>query len=256
MKNTTLILLALVLFVVMPASAKNNRTYPTLPEVPEMSGTYQDPKDKDVLVRVNIHRPKRATQQLLTCSDEDSTLPISASIWKLPTGRWTYNLNPSSVPAGVGAANIPTIADLGFDQWETAQSSVTFSRGANTTLTRSRNDRLNIIAWGKTSASALAVTYGYYNSQTGIILDVDTIMNTNRTIRWSWTPYTPGSCGVANTFDAQAVLTHEQGHWLGADDEYTEGYIHHTMYGYGTTGDISSDTLTTGDKSGITSYYQ
>jgi len=257
MKKIIFFLTLLIFLFAQPVSAKGKSDdAPLLPEIPEKEGIYKDPSDPTKRVRVLIHRQRQLTNNLLTCSDLDSSEPISASVWKLPTGSWRYNINVSSVPASVGSSNISTIAGLGFNEWESAQNSVTFVRGADTTVARSRNDGLNIIAWGKTSNAALAVTYGYYNPTTGIITDVDTLMNSNRQMKWSWTPYSQGSCGVANTYDAQAVLTHEQGHWLGADDEYTEQFIYHTMYGYGTTGDISSDTLTTGDKTGIGLYYQ
>jgi hypothetical protein len=97
------------------------------------------------------------------------------------------------------------------------------------------------------------VTYVRYFSSTGIVVDVDTIIN--KRFAWSWTPYAPGACGDPQSYDAQAVLTHEQGHWLGLDDVYTTAYVNNTMYGTGSRGDLKPDTLTTGDVAGAAAIY-
>lgn len=222
--------------------------------IPEKNGDYADPQHPGVRVRVFVHEPKalRVTPPP-SCTDPNSEAVVGAAGWTLPVGNWTYNLNPQSVPASVGAGNLATIANLGFaGQWQPAANGrVTFLKGPNTTKDKSAYDHQNIITWGRTSGSALAVTYIRYAG--GKVLDVDTIMNLK--FPWGWKPYAAGACGNANSYDAQAVLTHEQGHWLGLDDEYDPAYVNNTMYGYGLKGDLKADTLTRGDATGAAILY-
>lgn len=223
-------------------------------QIPERNGDYADPEHPGVRVRVFVHEPRKPDADVpATCDDPNSSAAVHAAGWKLPSGSWSYNLNPSSVPASVGSSNLSTIASNGFNRWQNAQNRVTFNEGSNTTVTRNAYDGQNIITWGRTSGNALAVTYVRYYKTSKIVVDVDTIMNVK--FPWSWTPYTNGGCGDPTTYDAQAVLTHEEGHWLGLDDEYTSAYVNNTMYGYGFRGDIKADTLTTGDINGVKAIY-
>lgn len=229
---------------------------PTPPPIPERSGDYADPENPLFRVRVFVHdergRHNTSQQSQAVCIDPDSQAMVGAGGWRLPQGGWTYNLNPSSAPSSVGSSNLPTIAQNGFNAWQASQSKVTFSRGLNTSRTRQSYDRVNLIAWGRLSGNYLGVTYIRYYTASGIVVDVDTILN--RRVKWSWYGNN-GSCGDPNSYDAENILIHEQGHWLGLDDEYDLKYNNNTMFGYGYTGDIRSVTLTTGDKLGAAAIY-
>lgn len=225
-------------------------------DIPEREGDYPDPQNPGVRVRVFVYHPRehRSTAIALACTDPDSTAVVSPTGWKLPAGNWAYNLNPGSVPASVGLSSLATIADAGFEKWETAIASSpsrpVLVRGADTTKTKSAYDKINLLAWGQTSGTALAVTYIRYYTATGIVVDVDTIMN--KRVPWSWTQ---NACGDPNSYDAQNIWTHEGGHWFGLNDHYNTPYIDNTMYGYGAKGETKKDTITTGDRLGIKSVY-
>ena len=122
----------------------------------------------------------------------------------------------------------------------------------NTNVNRARYDGQNIIAWGRTNGSALAVTYTWFNQATGYVAEVDTIMN--QKFSWFWNA-TNNTCTEQNSYDAQNILTHELGHWMGLDDTYDSTYVNNTMYGYGSKGETKKDTLTTGDVSGVNAIY-
>lgn len=247
------LLFLLAVSAIVPASAKVNSDSNDS-GIPEVNGDFPDPKDKNVRVRVFVHKEKgRDVQTALVCDDVDSTTTVGWAGWKLPAGNWTYNLNPSSVPSSVGAVNLSIIATNGFNELESAQNDVSFVRGSDTGKTRSSYDRQNIISWGRTSGSALGVTYVRYYSASGLVVDVDTIMN--KKFSWSWNGGDSTTCGDPNRYDAQNILTHEQGHWLGLDDEYTAGFVDNTMYGYGSKGETKKNTLTTGDRAGIAAIY-
>lgn len=226
--------------------------------IPEKDGIYNVSGRPDLKVRVFVHHPKAkpspTPQPSLICNqaDPDSLAVIPAAGWKLPS-NWNYQLNLSSVPASVGSSNLTAFAQTAFSAWSTASGNkVTFVRGDNTSTNRKGLDGKNIVAWGRTSGSALAVTYTWYYTATNVVAEVDTIMNVK--FPWSWSGNNDG-CAVSNSYDAQNILTHELGHWMGLDDVYDVSYGENTMFGYGSKGEIKKDTLTTGDVVGVLAIY-
>lgn len=244
---------SLLLFAATPvlAQAQSDNA-----QIPEKNGDYADPEHPGMRVRVFVHEPKdaRGTPSVSTfCPDNDSASIVPPAGWHLPNGTWTYNVNVSSVPSSVGS-NISTVVGESFGKWNAAQGKVTIIRGDDTTINRKGFDGKNIVAWGRTSGSALAVTYTWYYTATHEVAEVDTIMNLK--FPWSWTPYALNACGIANTYDAQDILTHEIGHWMGLNDTYDAVFGDNTMFGYGSRGEIKKDTLTTGDIAGVQNIYK
>ncbi|OGE09096.1 hypothetical protein A3A60_01395 [Candidatus Curtissbacteria bacterium RIFCSPLOWO2_01_FULL_42_26] len=237
------------------AGAKEAAQAPEAPEVPEVDGTYDEPTARGIVkVRVIVHKQRqRVTTNLLVCdlADPDSNATVAAAGWHLPS-NWTYNLNVRSVPSSVGGANLATIASNVFSDWQgAAGNKVSFSQGASTTVDRSRYDGKNIVAWGRTSGNTLGVTYIRYFTLSGLVVDVDTIMN--KRVPWSWS--NSDTCANTNSYDAENILTHEIGHWMGLDDHYDAAYVDNTMFGYGAKGEVKKNTLTTGDIAGVSAIY-
>ncbi|MDO8658770.1 MAG: matrixin family metalloprotease [Candidatus Levybacteria bacterium] len=258
MKKFLTVLFSLILFfsVFSVVSAQNLESQSDSGDVPEKNGDYPDPNNKKVRVRVFVHAPKNklTPNPVATCDDIDSTAIVAATGWHLP-GNVTYRLNALSVPSSVGSSNLASISANAFSVWKDAvPEKVNFTRGSNTSVNKSRYDGQNIVAWGRTSASALAVTYTRYYTSGGLVVDVDTIFN--KSYIWSWTNPASNSCSLySNAYDAQDILTHELGHWMGLDDHYTLDYVNNTMYGYGSKGEIKKNTLTTGDKTNLSTIY-
>lgn len=226
-------------------------------DVPEKDGVYDVPGRSNLRVRVFVHEPKPVSvlPSLVCSSDPESQSIVGPAGWRLPSGVWNYRLNLGSVPGSVGSANIATISAQAFGYWSDATSGkVAFNNAGTTSASRANLDGQNIIAWGRTQGTALGVTYTWYYKSTGLAVETDTIMN--KKFKWSWTPYTANACGVANTYDAQNILTHEFGHWLGMNDEYTGAFVDNTMYGYGSPAEVKKDTLTVGDVLGVSTLYQ
>lgn len=247
-------------------------------DLPEQAGIYNVPGNPHMKLRVFVYHgkpdnqgkpagkgkpappPPNETCVLTSSVDPDSSAVVNGAGWSLPS-NWEYNLNSGSVPSSIGSANVETIAANAFSVWNNATTSVNQAvnvvRGADTSITRSQLDGQNIVAWGRTSGSALAVSYVWYNTITHVAVEVDTIMN--KKFSWYWSdPSTWGSgetCAYEGVYDAQNIMTHELGHTFGLDDEYAGTYAHNTMYGYGATGETKKDTLTTGDKNGLDSLY-
>lgn len=251
-----LLIMAMVMTLVMPVSAKQE---PTQPNLPEQAGIYAVPGHPDLKLRVFVHNEKpfkpgkpAPVTPSLTCSltDPDSTAVVAGAGWVLPS-TWTYRLNLSNVPATVGSANLATMTTSAFNEWLGAVgNAVNVARGADTTVTKAQYDGQNIITWGRASVSALAVSYIWYNNS-GVATEIDTIMNSKFTWYWSNQPL----CAYSGVYDAQDILTHELGHTFGLDDHYTSAYVNNTMYGYGSKTEIKKDTLTTGDKAGVSQLY-
>lgn len=228
---------------------------------PETEGTYDVPGRPNMKVKVFVHRPKDAKpaprptpEPVIVCqSDTSSDSVIPPVGWKLPS-TWTYTLNTATVPVSVGAANWGTIADRSFAEWTGVlggKLSIA-PTSLSATVNRAKLDSQNILAWGRTQNGALAVTYTWYYTATGMVAEVDTIMN--QKYPWFWNSGAP-ACTDANSYDAQDILTHELGHWVGLDDTYTEEFTENTMYGYGAKGETKKDTLTQGDITGAVNIY-
>jgi len=224
---------------------------------PEIEGTYDVPGHPNMKVRVFIYRikergrpspsPTPITTPVCGLDDPNSSAPDGITGYHLPTS-WKYNLNPGSVPSSVGSSNLQAIATSSFASWTNEiPGTMTITKRADTDANRAKFDRQNIIAWGRTSSSALAVTYTWYNTYTKEFVDVDTIMNNS--VPWSWSG--SETCAYPDSYDAQNILTHELGHWMGMDDMKTDEFVDNTMYGWGSTKEAKKDTLTKGDIAGL-----
>jgi len=252
------ILFSGLLAVADPTLAKNNKGI----DMPEVDGVYDVAGRPDLKVRVIIHKakPSPAPDPAAVCvADGASEAVVSAAGWKLPAS-WTYSLNAASVPFSVGGANLPEIAANAFAAWSANTQNVSIVPVAPAAVSRATFDGKNIIAWGTAPSSALAITYIWYNTATGIVSELDTIMNKKYVWKWADQDVLP-SCGAgrisafAGAYDAQSILTHELGHWYGLNDHYTSDFANNTMYGYGFKGDAKYDTLTNGDIAGLKAIY-
>jgi hypothetical protein len=210
-------------------------------------------ESRDALDLLLNNGQKTVKQNFLPCGPDPSSSAVADSAgWHLPTGNWTYSLNLSSVPSGVGSVNMPGITASAFGQWaSTTFGKVTFIQGGNTSENQAKHDNQNIITWGKAPNTALAVTYTWYYTASGAVAETDTIMISK--FPWIWSG--KGICD-SNRYDAQDILTHELGHWVGLDDEYTSAYINNTMYGYGAKSETKKNTLTFGDVTAGQSIYK
>lgn len=228
---------------------------------PEKEGTYDVPGHPKLKVKVFVHNPKDVksspspiTPPSLICpADPSSNAFIPSTGWRLPL-NWTYTLNTSSAPSSVGVNNLKTIASNAFNQWTSVLLGKVnvIKTSSSTTMNRAKLDKQNIIAWGNAPGTALAVTYTWYYPSTKLVAEVDTIMN--QKFPWFWNT-ADSKCTDKNSYDAQDILTHELGHWVGLDDMYTSAYVDNTMYGYGAKGETKKDTLTSGDIAGARAVY-
>ena len=248
---------------------------PRAPEPPQVSGDFEVPEVPGLRVRVFAHPPKPTPppkpgttpkptptpspvpveNTSLVCGllDPDTQNVVTPAGWHIIPGSITYRLNAASVPASVGGSNLDAIVQNGFSQYNQATGGkVSFSRGANTNVNRSRFDGQNVVTWGRLGAGSLGITYVWYYPSSGNLAEVDTVMNS----RYKWSLSNQDACADNKTYDAKNIMTHELGHWMGLDDMYNVGtHGDATMYGYGSLGEIKKNTLTTGDQIGVSNIY-
>ena len=206
--------------------------------------------------KIKVRSNHRTTQNLIVCNITDKPSNKYGLIGtKLPNTVF-YRINSSSAPSSV-RSSLPGIVSNSFAAWNAATNGVSFSNAGNTSRNLSRNDGQNIIAWNRLSRSTLGTTYIRYNSATGAVVDVDTILNSRQP--WDWVD--PDSvnpdkdCATNNAYDAQNILVHELGHWIGLEDLYGSSEEDLTMFGYGSKQELKKDTLESGDSLGAGKIY-
>lgn len=232
--------------------------------LPEEEGIYDVPGHPKLKLRVFVYHPGKPsapgkptptppTVQACNLLDPNSSSVDGLTGWHLPSGDHVYRLNTGSVPYTVGGANFSTIAGNSFNTWAATnvKKDVTFVKGSDISVSRATYDGQNIITWGKTSSSALAINYTWYNPSTMEALENDTIFNSRYPWAWSQEP----NCAYTGFYDAQDILTHELGHRMGLNDEYADSFANNTMYGYGSKNEVKKNTLTTGDTTAVNSIY-
>jgi hypothetical protein len=237
MKRALVTLLAalLVLVIALPASAA------------------PDTKD-DIKLRVFVHYPKGVdgARPASVCDivTTDSSNYLSAG-WKIAATE--YRVNYATIPSSVTNASLAIRNS--FATWQAA-SGVALTEGSPTRATRATLDGQNVVVWGNAPSGAIAVTYTWSNQASGLVVEVDTVMN--RKLPWAFTQAAQPdrTCAKANAYDVQNILTHEVGHWMGLGDLYNQVDNDLTMFGYGALDELKKDTLLTGDLAGIAHIYK
>lgn len=262
---------ALSLVIALVASATS--AFAARPmDLPEQAGVYDVPGEPHVKLKVIVYHGKPETNpakpsattptEVCNLPDTDSSTQTLIGGWKLP-GNWTYRLNAASAPSSIGAAEASVLAANAFGAWNAAVLGVSITSGPATTKTKAVRDNENIVSWGRTSGTALATTYIWYDTSVTPhrVLEIDMIMNNKFAWEWSnpatWEGRTSSgtTCAYQNLYDAQNIMTHEVGHWFGLDDAYTADFADNTMYGYGSKTETKKNSLTTGDVAALNAIY-
>jgi hypothetical protein len=263
-----------------PAFAAKPATAPGLNgDLPDQAGVYDVPGHSNLKLKVIVHhgRPDNPgngngngkgketppPEEVCNLPDPDSSAVTPAGGWALPAD-WDYELNANSAPDLVGADNAVEIAANSFAPWEGAVgSAVNLTYAGTTNRNKAQFDNHNVVTWGRAQGTALAVTYIWYNISTTpyTVVELDTVMNKKFSWAWSdpatWAEKTSAgtTCAFEGVYDAQAIMTHELGHWFGSDDAYTSVYVNNTMYGSAAKTESKKSTLTIGDIQGVQAIY-
>jgi len=181
--------------------------------------------------------------------------------WAIPDVKYSVNLLNSGGDETFLAGVIEA-----FDEWEDAPSGIGFeclglsSDAPSSFVGDEKYDGSNQIGWVDISSRyprAIAVTMTWYNTQTGLIAEVDLAFNA----ALSWAQADIGAVdpdtvtGVSGYYDVQNIATHEAGHWLLLGDLYNKPTATQTMYGYGSKGELQKRSLESGDIAGVQTIY-
>jgi hypothetical protein len=214
--------------------------------------TLEQPVPPGIKVRAFIHRPRIVEHNHLgtcTTTTDPAVTDYEETGWHLPAAGITWKLSVSTVPASVGVSGALTAIQNSFGAWNNADSGERFSDGGQTNAKNTRLDGTNAIMWKRLGASTIGVTYVWYRTNTGEVVEVDTAFNS----RYPWAIFdtNAGECQSSpDAYDVQNIATHEFGHWVGLDDLYSDADKDLTMYGFGAGGEIKKRTLAAGDIDG------
>jgi hypothetical protein len=225
--------------------------------VAAMPSAAQPAAGKDeIKLKVFVHYPKPGKPKPAVCdpTSNDKITTFGLTPWKR-SGTVTYRVNVGSIPSSV-KNSAQTAITRSYATWESrTNGKVHFVQGSSTSVNTYKYDGMNIVAWGRAPAGAIAVTYTWYNSATKLAVEQDIIMNAS--LSWSYTQVSnpDAVCGNLTSYDVQNILTHEVGHIVGLDDLYNSTDQDLTMYGYGDKGELKKDTLGAGDIAGMAALY-
>lgn len=165
--------------------------------------------------------------------------------------------------SGIAAADAHAGVLNAFAAWDAssglpAPSAGSFS-GLPSSYTGLSNDT-NEVAWASLSAlgytNAIAVTWTWRYVTTKVATEWDMVFNNDPGFAWaqnnlgSADPDT--ASGVAGKYDVQNIGTHEAGHAVGLDHVREAS---HTMYTYGSAGEVKKRSLECGDAAGAQKLY-
>jgi hypothetical protein len=204
-----------------------------------------DPLPSWVDLRVFILRPRVVKPNHLgTCvpSSNPKVNHFDLTPWHL-SGPIVWRLNRSTVPRSV-AGSVDGVLNQSFGTWYSG----IFSQGPDTRAKRARLDDVNAILWKKLGRSTLGVTFVWFSTDSGELVEVDTVFN--KRYPWALFPNAPECQTSPHAYDLQNIATHEFGHWVGLDDLFDDADKDLTMYGFSAGGEVKKRTLGTGDVSG------
>ncbi|HEY91411.1 MAG TPA: hypothetical protein G4O07_06210 [Dehalococcoidia bacterium] len=175
-------------------------------------------------------------------------------------GGITYCYNPANEPGDFEAAIIAS-----FDAWEEDPGSyVDFEHMGGTEevpgLDVPQPDGQNIVGWADLSddypnAIGITIIWSYRSRSEKIIVDCDTVLNSNSYYAWTASDGQQLPDTGAYDVDVQNIMTHEAGHWLMLNDMYYDAASEQTMYGYASDAELKKRSLEDGDLAGVRRIY-
>lgn len=221
-----------------------------------VGGVRELPPEDVTRLRVFIHteeerRPgHRSSAPVCQPTTNDAASVYGLTGWHLPSGPFSYRINTRRAPDAIASSASSAIA-AAAQTWAAADADKQLTFAGTTDISRPRYDGNNVVLWKLLPGRTVAAAYVWYHPSTGEVLDADMVLNTR--VAWAANNPANGDCGgVAGAYDAQAIVTHEFGHWFGLEDLYNASTTDLTMHGIVTVGELKKASLGEGDRLGAT----
>jgi hypothetical protein len=205
--------------------------------------------ERAVLIHVHVTHGQAKPQSGANCSTAGAANGVYAFTgWKVQ-GNKTAHLNSATVPSGLGSS-VTAQLQASFTAWGSQGGVPDITVQANGTVTKATANHSYDLMWGRTSGSAIAVTYTW--QWTNGEIESDTVFNSR--MRWFVAANEGDGCvETMAAYDVANIATHEFGHTYGLG--HPAGDRWETMYAYGYTGETAKRSLASGDLAGINSLY-
>ncbi|MBU2595410.1 matrixin family metalloprotease [Patescibacteria group bacterium] len=208
----------------------------------------------DIVFKTFVHDPRAPGKPVpvsnCTVTTNDQVSDFGLAGWYMPSAGMDYQINFGTKPKNLSESQVSAAIQSSFNTWTAADPKQKFNYAGTTTTKAAKFDGTNAILWKGITRGALAITYAWYYTTTGELVEADTVFNRN--YKWDLTDISAGDCGgTTGDYDVQNIATHEFGHWVGLDDLYSSADKDLTMYGYGETKELKKDSLGLGDISGV-----
>src|SRR3989344_5370298 len=122
----------------------------------------------------NGGKPPRVRPSCTVTESNPSTYWLAG--WHLAGAR-VYRINDATIPSTLNLADVYQATNDAWVEWNGADSAITVTQGVPTSASRAKYDGTNLIAFGRVSNGAIAVTYTWYNTGTGEQVESDTVFN-------------------------------------------------------------------------------
>jgi hypothetical protein len=182
-----------------------------------------------------------------------SAFTRNTAIWGPSRIPVVYKVNAATFPSSLGSAAAMRAIDDGFATWQAPACTRWSSRngGSSTVTAPASRDNENSVLWIAGASGAWPSELGSETSTIGIttstfvtngnLTDADITLNA---VGFRW------GDGTQRTVDAQSILTHEEGHFLGLGHTQVAGSVMLATYSGGQIRGLSAD-----DQAGVCSLY-
>jgi hypothetical protein len=252
----------IALFLALAITATLTMVTPVLAASPDDGPARSHPEFEKV---VFVHYAENFVKKGNGITRAPQLYSYSGYHWKIGTVPYEINL----VGSPIADADAINGIRASFQTWQDDPGSeIVFDyQGTTSTfpgLTAASPDYRNVVGWGYLSArypGAIAVTITWATRGNKVIVDSDTVLNTDSLFSWTqdYTNTDPNSFILDQTpaydVDVQNVMTHEAGHWLQLNDLSGSAAAEQTMFGVSSDGELKKRSLESGDLAGVQRIY-
>src|SRR3990172_4872741 len=138
---------------------------------------------ENITLKTFVHYPKEPGRpdpvSNCTQTTNDQISDWGSAGWTMPVSGMKYQINLGSKPKNLSSEQTQTAIQNSFAAWHEADPDQIFTHDGTTTIKSAKFDGTNVILWKGISGNALAITYAWYNTVSGKLVEADTAFNKN-----------------------------------------------------------------------------